>query len=196
MPGSAVAERRAPQGGSRSTFLRQLYPHRPGRWPSRQKHVTSPGRNDPNRTLGDGGLSVRSPSRSPGPRRGLPRAGSRVLPRRALRGRSVICQAPHRGVRFGPAPGLGPSSARARPAPARASCPAVPAPRPRRCVCARTPSESPDACARRADSSASRVLAGRLAACCYTDARKNRPPSRNAVTGDMRTRGAAPCCWQ
>ncbi len=48
-------------------------------------------------------------------------------------------------------------------------------PAPRRCVCVRTPPESPDACTRRADSGASRVLAGRLAACCYTDARKNRP---------------------
>ena len=95
-------------------------------------------------------------------------------PRRTLGGRSVICQAPHRGSARA-APGSPRAALRqgshrpARPAP---SCPR---PAPRRCVCIRTPPESPDACARRADSGASRVLAGRLAACCYTDARKNRP---------------------
>lgn len=206
MPGSAVAERWAPQGGSRSTFLRQLYPHRPGRWPSRQKHVTSPGRNDPIRTLrdvalsvwtlGDGGLSARSPSRSPGPRQGSPRAGPRRPARHARR--------THRGhlgdvalsVRL--RTGARPELRQVRPAPHRLARPAPPGPRPapRRRVCVRTPPESPDACARRADSGASRVLAGRLAACCYTDARKNRPHRGTRRRGDMRTRGAAPCCWQ
>ena len=112
--------------------------------------------------------------------RPVPACGDpRVMSRRTLRGRSVICQAPHRGsaraAPGSPRAALRQGSPRAGPRRPARPAPPCPRPAPRRCVCVRTPPESPDACARRADSGASRVLAGRLAACCYTDARKNRP---------------------
>ena len=94
MPGSAVAERRAPQGGSRCMFITTTNTRiGPAGGLSRQIHVTSPGQNDPIRTLGDERLVCPVAESEPGPAPGFARAGASAFeprpnrPMRALGGR-------------------------------------------------------------------------------------------------------------